>query len=779
MLMLLINIADDLDRRAVRSEIIKDSGSFATYVCDNDVEEYGESEICEITLNRSMLSNHSIMIRSQRQKWQSLRCNQCKIGRLHRLTGLRFSLNVDNVDLSLSGIRRIASGSIAGTFNTMMLSFNELVELDETKIFAQVPTLEYLHIDHNKLQFMDDRALDGIPKLRRLYLNHNQLAEVQPRLLAHLPNLEALSLDNNRLQSLDTALFSANGQLSEITLFDNDLAVIADDVWSRLGRIEMLDLEYLRNQLTLNKPTVTIVQPAFVSRSDCEIGIIRNDIQPDQYFNHSCGNIMDIPTAYLQRSHYKHINLRHNKISTVNEHSFINISSPILTIDLAHNRLSNIHPAAFAPLTHLEVLLLSDNNIQTLAGSTFSNLSNLLVIEMHNNILHTISTSLFWHNIRLHRLRLDHNRIQIVGDRAFDMLQKLEFFDMSDNAIQNRVTLNVNAEQVRLQQANVSLLTLGDRVAHVDASLNQIESLNLEQATSLRELNLSSNSLITIDVSRAKSLEMVDLSDNQLGFVSFLSNANLVDVDLSENQINEIRFSLATHLQRLDVSGNILTSLMLSGQTTFNLVHLNISNNQLTNLDAVGLLHSLRELDASGNSLNILSVTTFQNMEILERLILRNTELTEIEGSVFEHQGSSLEYLDLSHNHLTSVDRSVFMGLHQLRVLLLDGKNLTTLDWRLIELLPRLDRVGVSGNEWRCDGLSVFVRAMVDNFVDVPSDLIGVSGASVHGIRCEVDSFNENDPDFIQVDQLLLSESRCSFNFSATLLVFAIIVAFF
>lgn len=779
MFLVLINIAD-LDRHhAVQSEIVKDSGSFASYVCDNDdVEESGETEICEITIDRSMLRNHSVVIRSQRQKWDSLRCNQCKVGRMHRLTGLRFSLNVDNVDLSLSGIRRIAAGSIAGTFNKLVLSFNDLVDLDEAKIFVQVQLLEYLHLDHNKLQFIDDRALDGIPKLSHLYLNHNQLTEVQPRLFGHLPSLEALSLNNNHLQSLDNEMFSANGQLIEITLFDNELAVIADDVWSRLSRIEMLDLDFLRQQLTSNKPSSPIDQPTIVSRSDCDLGIVRNDIQPDHYFNHSCGNIMEIPTAYLQRSHYKHINLRHNWVSAVDENVFVNISSIILTIDLAHNRVSNIHPAAFDSLIYLEVLLLSDNNIQTIAGSTFSNLSNLLVVELHNNALHTISTSLFWHNIRLIRLRLDHNRINIVGDNAFDMLQQLEFFDISDNAIQNRVLLNINSEQVRLHQANVSFLALGDRVAYVDASHNQIDSLNLEQAYSLRELNISANSLATIDVSRAKSLEMLDLSGNQLGYVSFLSNTNLVEVILSHNLINEIRFSLATHLQRLDVSNNSLTSLILSGQTTFNLVHLNVSNNQLTNLNAVGLLHALRELDASGNPLKELTVTTFQNLEMLERLILKNIKLSEITVGLFEHQGGSLEYLDLSDNFFTSVDKSVFMGLHQLRVLLLDGNILTSLDWRIIELLPRLDRVGVSGNEWRCDGLSVFVRAMVNNFVDVPSDRVGVSGASVHGIRCEVDPFDQDDSGFIRIDQLL-SGSQCIYNNTIMITVLYFIIGVF
>lgn len=775
-MLVLINIAD-LDRHhAVQSEIIKDSGSFASYACDNDVEEFDEMGICKITLDATMLRNHSIVIRSQRQKWNYLRCNECEIGRLHRLTGLRFSLNVNSVDLRNSFVRRIAAGSIAGTFSLLMLSNNQLVELDEAKVFAQVPTLEQLYLDHNNLQFLDDRALDGIPKLSRLYLDNNQLAEVQPRLLAHLPNLEALSLDSNRLQSLDTGMFSANGLLSQVSLFDNQLAVVADDVWSRLSRIEMFDRDQLRQQLTLNKPNASIDQTSLASRSDCDLGVIRNDIQLDTFFNHSCANIMEIPTAYLQRSHYKHINLRHNLVSSIDEFSFTNITSIILTIDLAHNRLSTVHPAAFDTLIHLEVLLLSDNNIKTLAGSTFSNLSNLLIIELHNNALHTISTSLFWHNIRLTRIRLDHNRINIVGDHAFDMLQQLAFFDMSDNAIQNRVLLNINADQIRLHQTNVSLLMLGDRVAHVDASYNQIDSLNLEQASSLRELNLSGNALVTIDVSRAKSLEMLDLSGNQLGYVSFLSNANLIDVVLSNNFINEIRFALATHLQRLDVSGNNLTSVILSGQTTFNLIHVNVSNNQLTTLDDVGLLHAIRELDASGNPFHLLSVTTFQNMEMLERLILRSTKLIEIEIGLFEHQGSSLEYLDLSHNQLTRIDKSVFIGLHQLRVLLLDGNHLMALDWRLIELLPRLDRVGVSGNEWRCNGLSVFVRAMVDNFVDVPSDRIGVKRASVHGIRCKVDAFDEGDSDFILVDQLL-SGSEFSLNYSVLIILFCVIVS--
>lgn len=81
---------------------------------------------------------------------------------------------------------------------------------------------------------------------------------------------------------------------------------------------------------------------------------------------------------------------------------------------------------------------------------------------------------------------------------------------------------------------------------------------------------------------------------------------------------------------------------------------------------------------APDQSKRITDLTSLRKFDLrkLKKLVLSNNNITSIEADVFEGM-TSLEYLDVSNNGLTSIDLSM---LSNLKVLIINNNNLTTLD---------------------------------------------------------------------------------------------------
>lgn len=800
----MLTFGANLDR--IEASIVNDAGGFFTYVCDNEAKYAGgqaydndtddtqqrpttATVVCDVTITRNMLTQ-PVLFRSsdRRRRPERIKCLDCDIGILRERSGLRLSMAAETADLTGSHVEHVEAGAIAGTIHALLLSYNTLTTLDDAKLFAQTAQLRTLHLDHNELFYVDDRALDGLPELTELWLNHNRIVSAVARMFVHLPQLEKLRLHGNRLRTLDGNLLAAHKRLRELTLYDNELVHVHDDVWQIIQRIGSFDIANVQMQLDRNarkaataavasdtgdEQTVTSDEAA----RGCRIGSMNRHIPGPQLYNASCGNLSAVPSAnVLLEKRIKYLNLRHNLIGELGDNAFANAHeiSPLLTIDLTHNQIESLDPNAFDACTGLKELLLAHNFIRYLSEGQFARLTNLLQLQLHHNHIHTINAQQFWHTVRLQRLTLQLNRIKSVGEKAFDQLQRLDRFDMSDNRVQNEELIFLNSHRVRLSRSNVAYVFIGDRVVRLEAAHNRLHSLNLRHAHSLLHLNVSDNHIDTISLEAVTGLQSIDMSGNQLTHISFEHNAQLVSVTLADNFLTDVRFASATSgassvaaavalLHTLDLSGNQLQALDLSAANMYNLQRLNVSKNQLTSLDQFRLLYALRELDVSANPIGHLSLSTFQNMDSLQTLRMHAIELTQLDAGIFRPL-VALRRLDLSANLLSAETLNVlasFSGLVSLRQLSLsDNTNLTTeyqmplLDTgSLLLAMPRLQQIGVSGMRWPCDRLGEFVRAMEAAYVEVDSEWEQVIGASVHGIRCLVNDDEENiDDKHVSID---------------------------
>ncbi|XP_055316130.1 protein artichoke-like [Sitodiplosis mosellana] len=251
--------------------------------------------------------------------------------------------------------------------------------------------------------------------------------------------------------------------------------------------------------------------------------------------------------------------------------------------------------------------------------------------------------------------------------------------------------------------------------------------LNFEH---LKRFNVSHNNLTEVHeylFENTTQLKEVDFSHNQikkLHKLTFSKVPKLSTINISHNQIYKIDsglFSGLSDLEELNLSDNKFVEIP---EDTFlknsKLKTLNLKNNPIKRLDcgiiqllngtALGIVNmlgeSIRELDLSGNMLGKVNGTAFHDLDSLERLNVSETNLAFAAGSnPFEHL-NKLEYLDMSHN------------------------NLTTLNVSLLSTLSNLEEFGAAGNHFD-NGLEI-IHSLASNLrtLDLSQNFIGTLNLS-------------------------------------------------
>ena len=175
----------------------------------------------------------------------------------------------------------------------------------------------------------------------------------------------------------------------------------------------------------------------------------------------------------------------------------------------------------------------------------------------------------------------------------------------------------------------------------------------LEYCTGLTNLNLSGNQINGISaLSHLYNMEVLDLSGNQISDLSAFrklaineefEDSKLASLDLSNNQISGSagEISYFDHLTDIDLSGNQITSVGLVKLK--NLTSLNLSDNLLGSgksstfhaLSYLSRLTTLSDLDLSNNQIdNIDQLTTLTN---LTKLKLEDNQLPPSAGAIIQN----------------------------------------------------------------------------------------------------------------------------------------------
>lgn len=188
--------------------------------------------------------------------------------------------------------------------------------------------------------------------------------------------------------------------------------------------------------------------------------------------------------------------------------------------------------------------------------------------------------------------------------------------------------LDVSENRLALLSGDVSALS---RLEVLDISSNCLKALpkELEDLQCLKLLDVSHNCVASFPPNLYKILSLRDwnLSENQLDDLP----VTVGDVDLlKETKVWEVGLGMLSNLTRLHVSQNKLARWPPQLDTLFDsLVDLDLSHNQLRNIEAASSLVNLRLLNVSHNLLDELC-DDLEKLTALEILDARSNKITQL-----------------------------------------------------------------------------------------------------------------------------------------------------
>ena len=287
-------------------------------------------------------------------------------------------------------------------------------------------------------------------------------------------------------------------------------------------------------------------------------------------------------------------------------------------------------------------------------------------------------------------------------DVSSNNLDRNLFSEVHQRSGRNRKFLQLECEEfgVKLQHLNASfnayksIKSLGlsncDKELRTKRYLRNLKSLNLNG-------NLIRSHLENDDLDFAHNLEELYLAANGFNHIQgnfFQTHSKLKILDLSSNNLAALAPDLLAnlgHLSELYLQNNSFQSLPPAFEGLSSLVVLNLSKNSIAGplpiqslssklLSPFSTLKRLVALDLSHNKITSIGRSLFQGLDNLQVLTLAHNEIQSLDGAVLSNL-VNLRALVLSENKLKSLHPASFHRLGKLHSL--------SLDHNLISVLPR------------------------------------------------------------------------------------------
>lgn len=368
---------------------------------------------------------------------------------------------------------------------------------------------------------------------------------------------------------------------------------------------------------------------------------------------------------------------------------------------LSNNRISKIQPGTFKNLKDLRLLSLSKNFLASLPQEFLMNSVNLSGIGLSGNELSRIPKGFLR---RLPRLKIFEARNTFLGDSVWEEMLKstsLEILDLSNSALTyiNSTVMSNLRQLKRLVLSGNSIRELPNNVLQRQSKLellylrsNEITEIgknSLVGLKSLQALTLYNNNISIIHNAAFRKLsnsltQFLNLSSNALTKVPRAVSVlgKLVSLDISHNEIDSLdinSFEGLDSLLELHISNNILTYIPQNVfQKCPNLIILNIATNNISRVqnNAFGQLRRLRYVWLENNRLSDVG-WVFTNIDNLQFLNVSNNLISEpVSPYLFP---STLEYLYLAGNQISTILDGSFENMNDLKLLDLRGNRLSVI----------------------------------------------------------------------------------------------------
>ncbi|XP_037908656.1 toll-like receptor Tollo [Hermetia illucens] len=448
---------------------------------------------------------------------------------------------------------------ICGTsLQTVDLCDNKITNLPSA-IFSALGRLKNLYLRRNEMNFIADRAFEGLVSLTIVDLSENKLSNLPPELFSEAKYVKEIYLRNNTINVLAPGLFSDLAELLVLDLGHNELSSQWVNAATFVGLKRLILLDLSNNKI--NK----LESPMFRSLHTLQILKLQDnyiDAIPENTFAELTNlhtlilsnNRLSTIDSYTLRGLYGILilSLDYNRISRIDALALKNCSSlqdlhlngneltsvpdvlhyvPLLkTLDLGENHITTIENASFSSMENLFGLRLTENAIEFVKRGVFDRMQSLQILNLSRNKIQSIEPGTFHKNSQLQAIRLDGNYLKAI-DGLFTDLPNLVWLNISDN---------------HFEMFDYSHIPTG--LQWLDIHANRIVQLSnyfeIENELTLTHFDASSNRLTEITASAIpNSVEMLYLNDNLISKVqsyTFFKKPNLTRVDLFGNKISSL-----------------------------------------------------------------------------------------------------------------------------------------------------------------------------------------------------------------------------------------------
>ncbi|MFD2822753.1 T9SS type A sorting domain-containing protein [Lacinutrix iliipiscaria] len=500
-------------------------------------------------------------------------------------------------------------------------------------------SLEYLDISHNNLTTVD---LSSLPNLQTLRATNMNLESLDVSANTNLTELFCYTNDITNLV-LSSSLVYLNASYNDLTTIDLSPCALLEDVQIGFNNLEVIDVSQnpLLLLLTASNNTITSVD---ISNN---LGLENLRLQHNPLVNIDPSANSNLKVLRLGNTAITDLDVTNNsQLSTLYIPNNPQFTS---SLDVSQNTLLTDFYATGTPLSCVQVENLTNalNNVDIYQWweidemSTYSddcfdtiaipdpNFEQALIDQGFDDVIDGMVFRYIIHEVT-HLFLTNYNIDDLTGIEAF---KSLNFLQASGN----------NLTSIDLSQ-NIDLIVL-------NLDNNQLQTLDISENAELEELRCANNNLTTLDVSANTSLELLLCHSNAI--TELVVPSSIVEIFGYDNQLDNLDIEHCIDLEFLALSNNMLTQLDL--QNNVNLEILFLENNLLNELDVSNNINLL-SLNASYNSI---SEIFLENCLLLEELRFYNSTLEAIDVS----NNTNLEMLHVSSNNLATIDVSQNVAL--------------------------------------------------------------------------------------------------------------------
>jgi Leucine-rich repeat (LRR) protein len=267
----------------------------------------------------------------------------------------------------LPGLRRLVN------MTELDISSESLYSLEDWRL--AFPSLLYLAMDRNYIDYLPNRTFILLRRLRTLSLSHNKIEIIHKDALYGLRDLRVLDLSHNRIYSVNDIWFRDTLSLEELDLRENNIHALRTNNFQFLTLLQRLNLS--------SNAIKHVYEKSFTGLERLRVLSIEN--------NH----LETVPTEEMQRFvQLQTVDLSNNHFQRLEPASFANISASVLKFN-QQRMLTLVDELSFVNLYRLTKLELHSNaHLQYIDRDAFENLPLLSSLDIHGNNLSTVEGEL-------------------------------------------------------------------------------------------------------------------------------------------------------------------------------------------------------------------------------------------------------------------------------------------------------------------------------------------------------------------------------------------------